>query len=134
MIAGAGGNLVPHHAELAGRLPSPNALLHHYLESSASITFGGHPPRRLIQGARGSFYQKLTDAKKHTPLTRWMPIRLQADADLNQVIVSAVVRRVPAIDFRTAPSAGLARLKDREVLAVAARDGRIPPSGSATSL
>ena len=54
-----------------------------------------------------------------------MPIRFQADADLNQVIVSAVVRRVPAIDFRTATSAGLAGLKDQEVLVVAARDGRI---------
>ena len=54
-----------------------------------------------------------------------MPIRFQADADLNQVIVSAVVRRVPAIDFRTATSAGLAGSKDQEVLAVAARDGRI---------
>lgn len=48
-----------------------------------------------------------------------MPIRFQADADLNQIIVSAVVRRVPAIDFRTATSAGLAGLKDQEVLAVA---------------
>ena len=33
-----------------------------------------------------------------------MLIRFQADADLNQVIVSAVVRRVPAIDFKTATS------------------------------
>src|SRR5712692_3456757 len=54
-----------------------------------------------------------------------MPIRFQADADLNQVIVSAVVRRVPAIDFRAASAAGLAGLKDQEVLAVAARDGRV---------
>jgi predicted nuclease of predicted toxin-antitoxin system len=54
-----------------------------------------------------------------------MPICFQADADLNQIIVSAVVRRVPAIDFRTATSAGLAGLTDQEVLAVAARDGRI---------
>jgi len=54
-----------------------------------------------------------------------MPIRFQADADLNQVIVSAVVRRVPAIDFRTATSAGLAGLEDQEVLANVARDGRI---------
>jgi predicted nuclease of predicted toxin-antitoxin system len=54
-----------------------------------------------------------------------MPIRFQADADLNQIIVSAVLRRVPAIDFRTATTAGLAGLKDREVLALAARDGRI---------
>ena len=54
-----------------------------------------------------------------------MPIRFQADADLNQVIVSAVVRRVAAIDFRTATSAALAGLKDQDVLAVAARDGRV---------
>jgi hypothetical protein len=54
-----------------------------------------------------------------------MPIRFQADADLNQVIVFAVARRVPAIDFRTATSAGLAGLKDQDVLAVAARDGRV---------
>jgi hypothetical protein len=39
--------------------------------------------------------------------------------------VSAVVRRLPAIDFRTATSAGLAGLEDQEVLANAARDGRI---------
>lgn len=46
-----------------------------------------------------------------------MPIGFQADADLNQVIVFAVVRRVAAIDFRSATSAGLAGLKDQEVLA-----------------
>ena len=45
-----------------------------------------------------------------------MPIRFQADADLNQVIVSAVVRRVRAIEFRSASSAGLAGLNDQEVL------------------
>src|SRR5882672_6845995 len=54
-----------------------------------------------------------------------MPVRFQADADLNQIIVSAALRRVPAIDFRTATTAGLAGLKDDEVLALAARDGRI---------
>jgi hypothetical protein len=54
-----------------------------------------------------------------------MPIRFQADADLNQVIVFAVTRRVPAIDFRTATSAGLAGVKDQDVLGVAARDGRV---------
>jgi hypothetical protein len=54
-----------------------------------------------------------------------MPIRFQADADLNQIIVSAVLRRVPAIDFRTATAAGLAGLADPEVLARAAREGRI---------
>ena len=46
-----------------------------------------------------------------------MFFRFQADADLNQVIVSAVVRSVPAIDFRTATTAGLAGLKDQDVLA-----------------
>lgn len=54
-----------------------------------------------------------------------MPLPFQADADPNQIIVSAVVRRVPAIDFRTATAAGLAGLKDLDVLAVAASDGRI---------
>lgn len=54
-----------------------------------------------------------------------MAIRFQADADLNQIIVSAVVRRVPAMDFRTAGSAGLAGVKDVDVLAASARDGRI---------
>lgn len=54
-----------------------------------------------------------------------MPIRFQADADLNQIIVSAVLRRVPAIDFRTAATAGLSGLKDPEVLTVAASDSRI---------
>ena len=31
-----------------------------------------------------------------------MSIRFQADADLNQIIVAAVVRRLPQIDFKTA--------------------------------
>jgi hypothetical protein len=31
-----------------------------------------------------------------------MKVRFQADADLNQIIVSAVARRVMEIDFRTA--------------------------------
>ena len=54
-----------------------------------------------------------------------MPIRFQADADLNQIIVTAIVRRFPEIDFRIATAAGLAGLKDTEVLALAARDGRV---------
>lgn len=54
-----------------------------------------------------------------------MPIRFQADADLNQIIVSAIIRREPQIDFRTAMSAGLAGMKDVEVLTLAARDGRV---------
>jgi hypothetical protein len=36
-----------------------------------------------------------------------MPIRFQADADVNQIIVSAVARRYPEMDIRTAAVAGL---------------------------
>jgi hypothetical protein len=54
-----------------------------------------------------------------------MPIRFQADADFNQIIVNAVVRRHRDIDFRTATAAGLAGLNDAEVLALAARDRRV---------
>ncbi len=54
-----------------------------------------------------------------------MAIRFQADADFNQIIVSAVVRRNPQIDIRTATAANLAGLKDPDVLAVAARENRV---------
>jgi len=54
-----------------------------------------------------------------------MPVRFQADADFNQIIVSAIVRRSPQIDFRTATAAGFASVPDTEVLAIAARDGRV---------
>jgi hypothetical protein len=54
-----------------------------------------------------------------------MPIRFQADADLNQIIVSSVLRREPAIDFRTARAADLAGVRDPDVLARAADDDRI---------
>ena len=49
-----------------------------------------------------------------------MNIRYQADADLNQAIVTGVLRREPAIDFQTAFVAKLEGLKDPEVLAIAA--------------
>jgi len=52
-------------------------------------------------------------------------VRFQADADLNQIIVAALVRRAPAVDFRAAGIAHLKGLDDREVLALAARDERI---------
>jgi predicted nuclease of predicted toxin-antitoxin system len=54
-----------------------------------------------------------------------MILRFQADADLNQIILHAVVRRAPALDFQTAAAAGLAGVRDPEVLALAARDGRV---------
>jgi hypothetical protein len=34
-----------------------------------------------------------------------MKVRLQADADLNQIILLAAIRREPAIDFQTAMAA-----------------------------
>jgi predicted nuclease of predicted toxin-antitoxin system len=54
-----------------------------------------------------------------------MILRFQADADLNQIILYAVVRRAPALDFQTAAAAGLVGVRDPEVLALAARDGRV---------
>ena len=54
-----------------------------------------------------------------------MRVRFQADADLNENIVRGVLRREPAIDFRTATAAGLRSLSDALVLTEAARDNRI---------
>jgi len=54
-----------------------------------------------------------------------MRLRFQADADFNNIIVAAAVRRFPEIDFRGAVLAGLAGLTDAEVLALAAKDGRV---------
>ena len=54
-----------------------------------------------------------------------MSLRFQADADLNQVIVLGLLRREPAIDFKTANEAGLEGLKDPDVLALAAAEDRI---------
>jgi len=54
-----------------------------------------------------------------------MTVRFQADADLNQIIVLAVIRREPAVDFQTAIAGGLEGLNDSEVLRHAADDGRV---------
>lgn len=54
-----------------------------------------------------------------------MKIRFQADADLNQIILLATVRREPTIDFQRALAASLVSLNDKEVLALAAKEGRI---------
>ena len=54
-----------------------------------------------------------------------MKIRFQADADLNQIILLATVRRESSIDFQTAEAAGLTYLQDRDVLVMAAREGRM---------
>ena len=52
-------------------------------------------------------------------------VRFQADADFNQIIVAALVRWNPAVDFRTATVASLKGLSDAEVLALAAAEKRI---------
>ena len=54
-----------------------------------------------------------------------MKIRFQADADLNEDIVSGIVRRHPEIDFQTATEAGLSGLSDEDVLKIAASKDRI---------
>ncbi len=54
-----------------------------------------------------------------------MKIRFQSDADLNEDIVMGVRRRVAEIDFQTAAEAGLTGRDDIDVLALAAREGRI---------
>jgi len=52
-------------------------------------------------------------------------VRYQADADLNQAIVTGVLRREPTIDFQTAFAAELEGVKDSEVLGIAAQQARI---------
>lgn len=54
-----------------------------------------------------------------------MRIRFQADADLDEDIVTGLRRREPSRDFQTGSEARLEALHDREVLARAASQGRI---------
>ena len=54
-----------------------------------------------------------------------MKARFQADADLNEHIVMALIRREPSLAFRTAEEAGLPGLPDEAVLALASEDNRI---------
>ena len=54
-----------------------------------------------------------------------MKPRFQADADLNEDILTGVIRRENQVDFQTAEEAGLPDLDDLQVLALAAREGRI---------
>jgi len=51
--------------------------------------------------------------------------RFLADADLKRAIVAGVKRREPVVDFQTAQDADLEGLKDSDVLAIAAKQGRI---------
>jgi predicted nuclease of predicted toxin-antitoxin system len=52
-------------------------------------------------------------------------VRFQADADLKQAIVTGTIRRQPNLNFQSAYAAGLEGKKDSQVLAIAARDGRV---------
>jgi uncharacterized protein with PIN domain len=54
-----------------------------------------------------------------------MKPKFQADADLNDDIVTGVLRLAPEIDFQTATEADLEGLKDENVLAIASRENRI---------
>lgn len=54
-----------------------------------------------------------------------MKIRFQADADLDEDIITGLMRREPGIDFQTASEAGLEGLDDLQVLAHAADEGRL---------
>jgi hypothetical protein len=54
-----------------------------------------------------------------------MAVLFQADADFNQVILLAAIRREPSLDFRTAAAGGVVGLADPDVLAKAARDRRV---------
>ena len=52
-------------------------------------------------------------------------VRFQADADLNQIIVAALVRMNPLVDFRAASVASRSGLSDAQVLELAAAEGRV---------
>ena len=63
-----------------------------------------------------------------------MKIRFQADSDLNQTIIKALLRLEPAIDFQTAHVANLRGVPDPDVLAYAAREGRVLVSHDITTM
>lgn len=54
-----------------------------------------------------------------------MKVRFQADDDFNEHIVAGLRRKEPAVDVRSAAEARLRGLSDQEVLALAAKDGRV---------
>ncbi len=54
-----------------------------------------------------------------------MKPKFHADADLNEDIVTGVLRRMPEIDFQTATEAALEGVPDENVLEVAIRENRI---------
>jgi hypothetical protein len=52
-------------------------------------------------------------------------VRFQADADLNQIIVKAILRKEPAVDFKTATEAKLEGQNDIDVLKIATQEDRV---------
>lgn len=54
-----------------------------------------------------------------------MKIRFLADANFNEIILLATIRREPLIDFQTASAGNLANRSDSEVLSIATQGGRI---------
>ena len=55
-----------------------------------------------------------------------MKIRFQADNDVDQRIIDAVMRLLPDCDFKTAPEVGFhTGTPDPEVLRIAAKDNRV---------
>ena len=54
-----------------------------------------------------------------------MKVCFQADADLNQIILRALIRHEPEVDFQTATKTALAGLTDQDVLAMTMREGRV---------
>jgi hypothetical protein len=54
-----------------------------------------------------------------------MKVRFQGDADLNQIIIKAALRREPTIDFQSSQVARLSGMTDDEVLKISAKERRI---------
>ena len=54
-----------------------------------------------------------------------LPIKFQADADLDVRIVAGMKRSAPEVDFRTANEASLRSLPDPEVLRICAESARM---------
>ena len=52
-------------------------------------------------------------------------VRFQADWNLHHIIAQAAQRREPTLDFQTTHAASLLGVSDSDVLACAAREGRL---------
>ncbi len=63
-----------------------------------------------------------------------MKVRFQGDYDFSGIIIRALLRLQPAIDSQTGHVAGLEGVSDPEVLAFAAREGRVLVSHDRSSM